>query len=413
MAGSRAIGQGGPAGSTTRETLNAVKPVFVKSRDLPSKLGSDNAYRVCEMCRACERVGGPQSMEGAQRIGGLWRLYPSNHPTRALLLTKGITLNGCHINLMDTNPFLMRDTGVEIDSTRLTIGDIPLSYSNKEIEDYLLSKGCKPLSALKYELERDEAGQLTHWKTGRRFIFIEMPSSPLPRDVRIGRFQAKLYHKEQKNGSNMECYNCFLKGHQSRDCTNPTKCRACRMEGHKEGDGVCHLTAGSTHFAQAFPDISEDTETTSPETTTTQAPPGTNQQPAEPAPAPTEPVSEGLPEVAEAASETSTLPAIPPAPVSPAPASLPALVACPATQHRASPTPVEETEVSPEPGHTGLAQASGGSSEAETEATEEMELSKEQRKRKKHKGTIMQFLTGGKRSPSPEEQSEKKSRTDA
>ena len=198
MAGSRAIGQGGPAGSTTRETLNAVKPVFVKSRDLPSKLGSNHAYRVCEMCRACERVGGPQSMEGAQRIGGLWRLYPSNHPTRALLLTEGITLHGCHVNLMDTNPFLMRDTGVEIESTRLTIGDIPLSYSNKEIEDYLLSKGCKPLSALKYELERDEAGQLTHWKTGRRFIFIEMPSSPLPRDVRIGRFEAKLYHKEQK-----------------------------------------------------------------------------------------------------------------------------------------------------------------------------------------------------------------------
>ena len=317
---------------------------------------------------------------------------------------------------MDTNPFLMRDTGVEIESTRLTIGDIPLSYSNKEIEDYLLSKGCKPLSALKYELERDEAGQLTHWKTGRRFIFIEMPSSPLPRDVRIGRFQAKLYHKEQKNGSNMECYNCFLKGHQSRDCTNPTKCRACRMEGHKEGDGVCHLTAGSTNFAQAFPDVSEATETTSPETTTTQAPPGTSHQPAEPAepaPAPTEPVSEGLPEVDEATSETSTLPAIPPAPASPAPASLPALVACPATQHRASPTPVEETAVSPEPGHIGLAQASGGSSEAETEATEDMELSKEQRKRKKHKGTIMQFLTGGKRSPSPEEQLEKKSRTDA
>ena len=181
--------------------------------------------------------------------------------------------------------------------------------------------------------------------------------------------------------------------------------------GAQGGGGVCHLTAGSTHFAQAFPDISEDTETTSPETTTTQAPPGTSQQPAEPAepaPAPAEPVSEGLPEVDEAASETSTLPAIPPAPASPAPASLPALVVSPATQHRASPTPVEETAVSPEPGHNGLAQASGGSSEAETEAAEELELSKEQRKRKKHKGTIMQFLTRGKRSPSPEEQLKKR-----
>ena len=119
---------------------------------------------------------------------------------------------------------------------------------------------------------------------------------------------------------------------------------------------VCVTWQRAAHFAQVVPDNTEDTETTPPETTTTQAAPGTSQQPAEPAPALSEPVIEGLPDVAEAASETSTLPATPPAP-----ASLPALVVSPATQHRASPTPVEETAVSPEPGHTGLAQASGGS----------------------------------------------------
>ena len=140
MVASQATREGGPVGSTTREKLITLKPMFVKSRDLSSNMDSDDTYNVCEICR----VGGPNlcsSENRAQGIRRLWGLYSPNHLTWALLLTQGITLNVCHVNFMDTNPFPIRDTGMEKESDR---GVILLSYSNNQIEDYLL-----PWSALK------------------------------------------------------------------------------------------------------------------------------------------------------------------------------------------------------------------------------------------------------------------------
>ena len=68
--------QGSPAGNAAEDTYNAVKPLYLKSRDL---LNEDNTYlTVRELCRAAENsMEGVNSMEGAQRIGGLWRLYPA------------------------------------------------------------------------------------------------------------------------------------------------------------------------------------------------------------------------------------------------------------------------------------------------------------------------------------------------
>ena len=226
----------------TGVTLKTVKPVFTKVRK-----DSDNEYTVCQMCRACEQVSGPQTMEGAQRIGGLWRLYPRSTEARTQLLLQGIDLRGVHVELSDTNPFLLSPDGTEVQSTRLLVSDVSLSSSNKDTEDTLLRLGCKLLSPLRYELERDESGHLTQWKTGRRYVFIVVPTSPLQRDVKIGIFNAKLYHREQKSVRNVAtCYNCFEKGHISRDCPNPTKCRVCHQEGHKQGDQTCALNMSST-----------------------------------------------------------------------------------------------------------------------------------------------------------------------
>ena len=140
------------------------------------------------MCRACEQVSGPQTMEGAQRIGGLWRLYPRSTEARTQLLLQGIDSRGVHVELSDTNPFLLSPDGTEVQSTRLLVSDVPLSSSNKDIEDTLLRLGCKLLSPLRYELERDELGHLTQWKTGHRYVFIAVPASPLQRGVKIGIF---------------------------------------------------------------------------------------------------------------------------------------------------------------------------------------------------------------------------------
>ena len=175
-----------------RDTLTAVRPVFLKVSDLPE---STKEFTVCEICRACEVVNGPQSMEGAQRIGGLWRLYPKTSDTRTKLLLSGIDLRGVHLSFQDINPFILGADGAEVQSTRLLVSDVPLSFNNKDIETTLFKLGCKMLSPIKYELERDEHHQLTLWKTGRRYVYIAVPASPLQRDVKIGLYNAKLYHR--------------------------------------------------------------------------------------------------------------------------------------------------------------------------------------------------------------------------
>ena len=225
-----------------RDTLTAVRPVFLKVSDLPE---STKEFTVCEICKTCEVVNGPQSMEGAQRIGGLWRLYPKTSDTRIKLLLSGIDLRGVHLSLQDINPFILGPDRAEVQSTRLLVNDVPLSFNNKDIETTLSKLGCKMLSPIKYELQRDEHHQLTLWKTGRRYVYIAVPASPLQRDVKIGLYKAKLYHREQKQGNLLVCFNCFQRGHISRECPDPTLCRACKQEGHKQGDSVCLLNVDS------------------------------------------------------------------------------------------------------------------------------------------------------------------------
>lgn len=224
-------------------TMRTVKPLFVRVRDLPSSDKYD--YSVVELCKACEKVSGTHSMEGAQRIGGLWRLYPAKLEARAALLVQGIALSGVHVELMDSNPFLVKGSGgQEVPTTRVIISDVPLSYSNEEIEEALIKLSCQLMSPIRYECARDDHGKLTRWKTGRRFVFITIPASPLPREVDVGRFKAKLYHREQRallQESNSVCYNCLEKGHFSFSCVNEVVCRTCKRSGHKQNDPRCPL----------------------------------------------------------------------------------------------------------------------------------------------------------------------------
>ena len=122
-------------GQEATPDINLTKPVFDKARDL---LQEDNRYTVTGICWACEDVAGYKSMDGAQRIGGLWRLYPANREARVQLLLEGISLRRVHVTLLDTNPFLIvGNNGQEIPTIRVTVSDIPLSYNNADIEAVL------------------------------------------------------------------------------------------------------------------------------------------------------------------------------------------------------------------------------------------------------------------------------------
>jgi hypothetical protein len=219
--------------------LVSTKPVFLLAKDLPLDGDQDRAT-TREICFAAEKVAGHNTIDGAQQIGGLWRLYPKTKAARAQLLVSGLGLRNSHLRLHDDNPFLVRgNEGQEIKSTKVIISNIPISFSNREIENALISLGCKPSSKLIEECDREDNGRLTRWKTGRRFMFIEMPNAPLEKQVKIGMCTAKIYHKEQRMMDNPFCGNCLSNGHRKHECEHPVVCRNCRQPGHKAGDILC------------------------------------------------------------------------------------------------------------------------------------------------------------------------------
>ena len=221
-------------------TTEHVPPVYLMCRNLPA--AEQKEYTVVEICSAAELVTGYGKIEGCQRIGGLWRLYANNSDSRVELLTQGLVLRGHSVTPRDKNPFIVENSNGEdreIPATRLTVGNIPLSYNNEDIIKVIEKLNIKARSRLMDERARDERGKLTRWKTGRRFIYIDVPAQPLPKTVKIGQFTASLFHKEQKTA--VTCSNCLMKGHHHSGCEAPVKCKQCLQDGHKAGAAECQL----------------------------------------------------------------------------------------------------------------------------------------------------------------------------
>ena len=223
-------------------TTIRVEPVFFKNSDV--LIENNQWLSVYEICKACslvvvttekERENNP--IEGAQKIGDLWRIYLKDQLARVKLLSYGITLRGQQIELKERNPFTI--VGYEgIETTRLFIRNIPLSFDNNEIIEALKVLGVEMVNTMKDARARDPDGKLTNFKTGDRFVDMVVPDDPLPKKLSIGIFTASLYHKEQKN-SEKECGNCMMKGHLRKNCPNEVVCYVCRNAGHKKGDPEC------------------------------------------------------------------------------------------------------------------------------------------------------------------------------
>ena len=221
--------------------LPTVTPLFIQHFRLPPE--SNRYYSTREICDACEKKSGFDSMLGAQRIGSLWRIYPKSQEARYKLLIEGIVLRGCKVTLENSNPFVVKTSSGDrhIDNTRVVIGNVPLSFSDSDIKDCIKALGVNILSDVILERDRDpNTGRMTRWLTGRRLLYIEVPKKPLPSKVQMGKFQANVYHKEQKDSRNsnriFSCSNCLSEGHDSSQCTSDTVCYRCKQPGHKAID---------------------------------------------------------------------------------------------------------------------------------------------------------------------------------
>lgn len=150
-------------------------------------------------------------------------------------------MKGMRIQLVDKKPFLIEGSQEERPATKVIIGNIPLSCDNNEIEIALKKLGVETRSKIRNELARNKEGALTQWETGRRFVFITTPTTPLPPTLRVGIFTGEVYHKEQKK-TVAKCRNCLTVGHLAATCTNQVVCITCGSPGHKRGDELCPLS---------------------------------------------------------------------------------------------------------------------------------------------------------------------------
>lgn len=230
------------AGGSSEHT----RPVYLINNQLPA--AQEKPYSVAEICSAAEKSCGFETIEGAQHIRGLWRIYPKTTNARVTLPTKGLILRSTLVTPKDDNPFLVRENNPngdkEVPTTKLIVGDIPISCSNDEIVASLDKLKVKQRSRVIEEKGRDDKGKLTRWKTGRRIIYIDIPEKTLPKQVNVGIFRATLYYKEMRVPT---CSKCLTQGHHSSICDKPVKCKQCFKDGHVAGSADCQLPPSPPH----------------------------------------------------------------------------------------------------------------------------------------------------------------------
>eukprot|EP00745_Piridium_sociabile_P029550 TRINITY_DN4859_c0_g1_i2.p1 TRINITY_DN4859_c0_g1~~TRINITY_DN4859_c0_g1_i2.p1 ORF type:complete len:370 (-),score=53.75 TRINITY_DN4859_c0_g1_i2:82-1191(-) len=226
--------------------MSSVQSVFLKNRDIPNSV--QNRVTGLELCLAAERTAGNGTVVGAQNIRGLWRVYPATKQARNDLLVRGMTVRNTVLQLSNNNPFMLKDdSGVEKPATKVWVADIPMSVANSEIEHSLTQIGCEFRSEIKQERYRDADSKLTRFETGRRFVFITLPTTPLEKTLKVGPFTATIFHKEQpKVVKSVTCSKCLQPNHHVSVCMNEVVCRVCKQPGHKRGDPLCEEKA-DTH----------------------------------------------------------------------------------------------------------------------------------------------------------------------
>lgn len=220
-------------------TTSHTEPVFLMKRNLPP-VDHSNRYTVLEICLAAEKESGPETILGAQEIHGLWRIYPLTRQARNTLLIEGMSIRGCLLQLHNKNPYIVKDQdGRENPATKLWLSDIPISCATSDIETALGRLGCQLRSPLIYEKTRNKDGKLTRFLTGRRFVYMSVPQTPLEKTLKIGSFTARVYHREQPKQKSMVCSRCLSEGHTVAGCVNDIRCSDCGKSGHKRSDPVC------------------------------------------------------------------------------------------------------------------------------------------------------------------------------
>lgn len=226
-----------------------VKPVFFKNNDvIVGEKGKNLTDYEVALCAA--RVVGRSMVECAQKIRGLWRIYVKEEAARTDILAQGLTIRSQHISLFQTNPYHTHPDDPKAKTVRITVKDLPISFSNDEVL-VLMRKLNVTLTSqqVKYGYIRDEDDKLTDFKNGDRFVFADeesLMSKPLPRYAMCGIFEVRIFHRGQFGPP--RCRNCLSYSHHTNDCTDEKVCKICEKPGHNEGSTQCEFYEPQTNI---------------------------------------------------------------------------------------------------------------------------------------------------------------------
>ncbi|GFR94802.1 Gag-Pol polyprotein [Elysia marginata] len=94
--------------------------------------------------------------------------------------------------------------------------------------------GINTLGPLILDRARDGEGKLTRWLTGKRWVWIELPKTTLPRTVDMGPFRASLFYREMKGTADTSrvCFKCHKEGHVAKACPLQLTCWTCKQTSH-------------------------------------------------------------------------------------------------------------------------------------------------------------------------------------
>ena len=93
----------------------------------------------------------------------MWRLYPKTEDSQRNFLLEGIEVQRHCVTTHDKNSFIVQTTdGKEAPTVKLTIRNIPVSYSSDEMERTLEKLGCKPHSKMLMEQDLKWGGGGDH-----------------------------------------------------------------------------------------------------------------------------------------------------------------------------------------------------------------------------------------------------------
>jgi len=182
----------GPISGKEDQEISFLPPLFLYNRACPLRVTN------LDICQSAARLLGYNGVLAAQRFGPLWHLFPKTLRDRAVLAGKILNIEGKDVELFSKNPSeLVDDFGNAIPSTKVMIDKAPLKVTNKAIKDALLNLGIKPRSGMNYDGIWSKNGKITPWFSGRRYIFIDIPPTPLPEEIVVDSHKLSVRHKEQ------------------------------------------------------------------------------------------------------------------------------------------------------------------------------------------------------------------------